>query len=55
LIREEISKRKRFPSMPKGENVGHSGMILSLMSNREQNNANLKLIRENALQKRYRD
>jgi hypothetical protein len=36
---EEIDKqqnknisKKRLPSMPKGENVGHSGMILSLMS-----------------------
>jgi hypothetical protein len=34
LIRNKnknISK-KRLPSMPKGENVGHKGMILSLMS-----------------------
>jgi hypothetical protein len=36
--RKSISKRnkniskKRFPSMPKGENVGHNGMIFSLMS-----------------------
>jgi hypothetical protein len=29
---KNISKRKRLPSMPKGENVGHSGTILSLMS-----------------------
>jgi hypothetical protein len=28
---KNISK-KRLPSMPKGENVGHSGTILSLMS-----------------------
>jgi hypothetical protein len=33
LIRAEISKRKRFPSMPKGEIVGHIVIdVLSLMS-----------------------
>ena len=37
---EEIDKgrnfknKKRFPSMPKGENVGHGVMVLALMSKR---------------------
>jgi hypothetical protein len=32
LINNINISKKRFLSMPKGENVGHSGMLLSLMS-----------------------
>jgi hypothetical protein len=32
--RNKNVSKKMFPSMPKGENVGHNGMILSLMSTR---------------------
>jgi hypothetical protein len=47
---KNISKRKMFPSMPKGENVGHSGTILSLMSNRVQKNIFQKLRRDSSFE-----
>jgi hypothetical protein len=45
---KNISKRKRLPSIPNGENVGHSGMIFSLMeTGAQESSINPKFKRNN--------